>query len=137
MEPPLTISCSQARLPVDGVGCIQLSCWPKESHRNPQNPRADAKTQGCSLRADISTPLLRAISTQLTENGVEVVPTWNLHSYVLLRFVQEHTLQATKRETRTPIQVIELLTYNLSCLQNTLGQWWWHELVGVANQCLI
>lgn len=84
---------------MDGLGCIRLSCWPKESHRNPQTAQADAKTQGCSLKADISTPLLRTTSTQLTENGVEVVPTWNLYSYVLLHFVQEYTLQATKRET--------------------------------------
>jgi hypothetical protein len=34
-ESELAIFCSQARLQVVELGCIQLSCWPKESHEDP------------------------------------------------------------------------------------------------------
>ena len=36
-ESQLAISCSQARLPVVGLGCIQLSHCPRGSHKNPQS----------------------------------------------------------------------------------------------------
>lgn len=49
MESPLAIFCSQVSLPVDGMGCIQLSCWLSGSRRNPQTAQADAKAQGCFL----------------------------------------------------------------------------------------
>ena len=43
--------------------------------------------------------LPRTIPTQLMEHReVKLVPTWSLHPYILTPFVQESTLQATKRE---------------------------------------
>lgn len=79
MEPLLVISCSQARCPVDGLDCIQLSCWPRGSHRNPQTVQADATTKGCALKT--STPLLRTTSTPLIEHGeAELGLTWMEHS---------------------------------------------------------
>ena len=44
--------CSQARLLVEGLSCIQLSCWPKGSYGNSQTIQADAKIEGCSLQTD-------------------------------------------------------------------------------------
>lgn len=46
------ISCFQARLPVSGLGCFQLSFCPMGSHWNLQTTQAVAKTKGCSLQGD-------------------------------------------------------------------------------------
>ena len=40
MEPLLAISCHPGKLPVLGLGYIQLSCWAKGSHGNPQITQA-------------------------------------------------------------------------------------------------
>ena len=38
----------QARIPGEGLGCIQFSCWSRVPHGNLQTTQAAAKTQGCS-----------------------------------------------------------------------------------------
>lgn len=78
-----------------GLHCIQLSCWPWKSHGNPQTTPTLAKTMGCSLKSDNWAPLLRTALTEL----IALVPTCRLHSYHLVSFVWEDTLQAPKRET--------------------------------------
>ena len=42
-ESQLAISCSKAKLPAVGLGCIQLSCWPMEI--DPQTTKGVAKTK--------------------------------------------------------------------------------------------
>jgi len=36
----------QTKLPVTELGFIQLSCWPRESHGNPQTMQAVARIMG-------------------------------------------------------------------------------------------
>jgi hypothetical protein len=50
MESQLAISCSQARFPAEGLGCIPLTFWPRESHGKPHTISADAKINSCSLQ---------------------------------------------------------------------------------------
>lgn len=97
----LAISSSQARLPVEGLGCIQLSCSPKWSHRNPQTTQTGAKTEGCFLQTDSRVPLLRTTSTSLTEHerqkhGAFTPMFWSVW--------WGNTLQAIKRQMWTASQ---------------------------------
>ena len=50
MEAQVAISCSHTRMPEEGLGCIQLSCWPCgeelwEDSQNSPTTQADAKTK--------------------------------------------------------------------------------------------
>jgi hypothetical protein len=77
-ESELAIFCSQAELPVAVLDCIQLSCWPRVFHGNLQTTQDDVRAEGCSLRNDNRTALLRTSSTQLIEHGeVELVRAWS------------------------------------------------------------
>jgi hypothetical protein len=49
MESQLGIFCNHTRLPVAGLGCIQLNYWPWWSYGNPQTMHAIAKIPSCSL----------------------------------------------------------------------------------------
>ena len=74
-ELQLDISCHPMKLPVLGIGYIQLSCWPKGSHGNSQTTQAVVRTIGCSSQTDGKAPVLKITPTQLTEHGeVELVP---------------------------------------------------------------
>lgn len=73
-------------------------------------------------------------SSQLIECGeFNLVPAWSLHPYVLVYFVQEETLLATKMWISTQPQ-------NLWLIICPACKMWWNsggkELVGVANKCL-
>ena len=68
-ESYLAISCHQTQLLVPGLGCIQLSCWPRGSHENPQTTQAVANTMGCSMKNDSGAPLLRTTPTQPSGHG--------------------------------------------------------------------
>lgn len=48
-ESQLAILCHQMKLPAPGLGYIQLSCWPKGFHGNPQTTQAVAKTVDTGL----------------------------------------------------------------------------------------
>ena len=99
------IFCSQARLLMVGIGYIWLSCWVRGSPGYRQTTQTDSRTEDFSLKTDSRAPLLRTTSTQLTEcSKIKLVPTWNLHLYVLVSLVWESTLWATERETWTLIQ---------------------------------
>ena len=69
---------------------------------NSPKTQAVTKTMGCSLQADSiggTGELLRTTPTQLIENGeVKLVPTWNLHAYILVSVGLEGILQDTERE---------------------------------------
>lgn len=52
-ESELAIYCIQARLPVVGLGCIQVSCWLSRSHGDPQTTQADDRTKGHSWQTYI------------------------------------------------------------------------------------
>jgi hypothetical protein len=95
----LTISCHQTKLPVLGLGFIQLSCWPKAIHGNPQITLAVAKTMNSSLKPDNKTPLLKTISIQLLECGeIKQDHTMNLHPHFLMSMTWKVPLKASKRE---------------------------------------
>lgn len=48
MEFQLAVSCYQAGLPVVGLGCIWLGCWPvRGSCESPQTTKADARIEDC------------------------------------------------------------------------------------------
>ena len=131
------VSRGQARLLLERLGCIQLSCWPRGSHENLETTQADAKTKGCSLKTAIGAPWPKTIFTQLIEHReVELVLPRNPHPYVRVSLVWEGTLQASKRETWMPTQPQNLPpTIFTACniCQGKSGP----EIVGVANQCLI
>lgn len=74
-ESQLVISCHQTKPPALGLSHIQMSCWLRVSHGNPQTTQTDAKTVTYSRQMDSETPLLRTTSTQCIEYGEEFVPT--------------------------------------------------------------
>lgn len=51
------------------------------------NNQAVAKTMGCSLQTDSRALLPRTTPTPLIEQEVKLVPTWNLHPYILVSLV--------------------------------------------------
>lgn len=63
-ESQMAICCSQARLPMLGVGCIKLNCWSGNSRGDPQTTQSDARTEGCSPETDKGVPL-RSMSSSL------------------------------------------------------------------------
>jgi hypothetical protein len=96
-----------------------------------------AKTKGFSHPTEIRPPLLETTPTQFTEHGdAELVPTWSLHTYVLVSWVQEDTLQVTDRETWTSTHPEELKPTVYPTCKVFYGNGG-TELVGVTNQCLI
>lgn len=69
MKSQLGISCFQVRLPVAGLGYIQLSCWQKGSHGNSQTTQAVTKTKGCFTKTDSGVQLPETTPIQPTEHG--------------------------------------------------------------------
>ena len=68
----LAISCHQMKLPVPGLGYIQLNFWWKGSHGNPQ-AQAVAKRLNCSPPTDSK---VRMLKTPCTPHGEgKLVPT--------------------------------------------------------------
>lgn len=85
----LTISCHQMKFPVQKLCYIQLNCWPKNSHRNPQETQNVVRAIGGSPQTDSKTPLLKKTPIQLTEDReVELVLTQNCNPYILVSFLQ-------------------------------------------------
>lgn len=70
---------SQARLLLEELSYIQISCWSRGAHRNPSENKLLLRQ-----RVAFSNVTLGPISknnTQLIEHeGVEMVPTWKLHT---------------------------------------------------------
>ena len=63
------------------------------------SPNNSGRCQDCSPQTDSKSPLLKTVSTQLTEHGeVELVPTYSLHPYILTPVIQEDILHTPKRE---------------------------------------
>lgn len=90
----------QAKLPLAGLGCIQLSCWPRGPHGNSQNTQVMAETEGCSTQMDSRVRMPRVTPTQFIEHREDKpVPARSPLSYLLVSLIQEGTLQAMKRET--------------------------------------
>lgn len=76
IEFQLAISCHQMKFPVQELCYIQLNCWPKISHRNPQETQAVVKAICGSPQIDSKTPWLKKTPTHLTEHReVELVLT--------------------------------------------------------------
>lgn len=88
-ELQLAISCHQLKFPVQKLCYIQLNCWPKISHRIPQEIQDVVKAIGGSPQTDSKTPLLKKTPTQLTEHRkVELVLTQNCDRYTLVSSLQ-------------------------------------------------
>ena len=111
----LDIFCTQARLPVEGMYYIQLSCWPRGFHGNSQATQADAKTNGSSAQAHSEASLWKT-SIQLIEHGeAKLVPIWNIPPvFQSLRYVKVLWRQPKTNIDTNP--AIQCLTYNLSCV---------------------
>ena len=89
--------------------------------RTSQSTQAVAKTMGCSPLTDSKAPLLKTTTTQfIAYRKVELVSVWNLHPYPLVSGLE--SLQKEKPG-------YQLLSYNLSDLEDGLG-WWWHRTCG-------
>lgn len=61
------------------IGCIQMSCWTKEPHRNPQILLTIAKAMGCSTQNDRKTLMLKMITYFIEHEEVVLVPNQILH----------------------------------------------------------
>lgn len=71
-----------------GLGCKQLSCWPRVSQENPQTTQAVDKTS-CFLKTDSMAPLLRITPIDPIEHReFHLVPTWRLCSHILVLLMQ-------------------------------------------------
>ena len=74
------LSCHQFKIPVPGLGFIQLSSWLRGSHGSLQTTEAIAKKIGCFSQTDIKDSLLKMTLTELIDLGKdEMVLIWNLH----------------------------------------------------------
>ena len=69
---------------VPGLGYIQWTCQPKESHRNPQTTHAVTPN-----KMDGKVPLLKTTPIQLSEHGGIERSTQCLHPYVLVSLIQD------------------------------------------------
>lgn len=58
-ESQMATCCSQARLPMLGVGCIKFNCWSRDSCGDPQTTQCDARAEDCSPQTDKGAPLLK------------------------------------------------------------------------------
>jgi hypothetical protein len=67
----------------------------------------------CSPQTDSKALLLKSTPTQVTDHGeVELVPTLNLHSYILVSLVQEGILQTTKKRNISSNPATNILIYS-------------------------
>jgi hypothetical protein len=84
-EPQMAISYHQIKLPVSGMSYImQLSCWPRWSHKNSQTTQAVIKAINCTLQTDHKAPLLKTTPMQLIKHGdIVLLSTQSLHLYLL------------------------------------------------------
>jgi hypothetical protein len=80
MESQMIISCHKTRLPVAGMGCIQLNCRPCKSHGNLQT-QDEAKAKGCSPQTNKRTPLLRTAQINNPCNMEKL--SWCLHEALI------------------------------------------------------
>lgn len=124
------------RFPLVILGCIQLSCWPKRSHANPQTIQPVAETMGCFPKSNSRT-LLSTTSTQLSKNGKVWAGMFREPSpYIWVSLVKKGNVQAIRRKTQTPTQSQNLWPKVCSpykICQNNGGT----KLGRLANQCLI
>lgn len=114
----------QASFPVADLGCIQFGWWPSSSRGKPETIQAVAKTKDWSLEADSRFSIAEEnihpshwIWISLADEYIEPSP---LHSSVFE--VRRYSISYRKRNMDTS-PTTKPITYNLSRLQNMLGQW--------------
>lgn len=123
-----TIFCSQARLPMMGVGYNWSCCWLSRSYKDPQTIQADARIQVHSLKTDRRAPLLKT-STQLIEHReVKLVHAWSLHPYFLDTGRKQKPRHQPNHKALPGL--IICLAYKICCGNGGV------EFVGAVNQCL-
>ena len=95
---------SPTRLPVKGLGCIQLSCWLSGSHGDPLITQAVAETKGWSLKTVCGNPIAEDNPTQISDHGeAKLVPVWSPHPNITVSSVWKGLCRLLK-EMWTPIQ---------------------------------
>lgn len=89
MDSKLAIACSQARLPVEVLGCICLSCWLKGSCGDDlPTIQVAAITEDCSLQTVSGALFPRTRCKELIEcEEIELMPSWSLQPYILVSVV--------------------------------------------------
>lgn len=129
----LNIEASTSRT---GLQSSQLSCWLRGSLENPQTTHAIAKAKGCCLQTEIKAPLLRT-------NPHRIYWIWRSKTDVYMELsalssslfsAERYSVHYQKRNININ-PVIKTLTYNLSCLENMVGQWW-HRTCGICQPIL-
>lgn len=101
-----------------GVICSQLNCWPKVSHVNLTKSRLLLR-QNVAICKLI---LARTRPTQFTAHGTGAC----MEPFLLCSSffgVGRYSEDQRKRNMDNNPDT-ELLTFNLNCLHNILGQWW-------------
>lgn len=79
----MVITCHQTRLPIAGLGCIQLNCWPTEIHKQPK-----LLLKRGMLSANLQQGPIADDNIWLYNHGeVRLVPIWSL-PHILVSLVQ-------------------------------------------------
>lgn len=115
-----------------GMCCINLSCWPKVFHENPQTTQVLAKKMSFPPQTNYGSPLPKATLTQLIEHEKK----WHLacieppstHSSVF--GAKRHSVGSQKRNTNTN-PAIKHLNCNMSYLQDMMEQNLWEQPTSV------
>lgn len=129
------IFCCQARLPVVGLGDIQLRYWLRGvggSCGDAQTTEADAGTEDGSPETDSGGPSPRTTSTQLTGQGEgQLVPAWSLNPDLLISpfCVGGYSAGYQKRNVDTILATKPVIN-NQCCLWDVQ---WWHRICGSSQ----
>lgn len=131
MKYQLAVFYSQARLLMVGLGCICFSCWLNRSHGDPSTIQAGARTKGLCQKTYNRVPFPKTTHTQLIEfrDGELEDGSLYLLSSLFSRGLYSSGYQKRNMDTH---QTTKPFTYNLSCMQDVLGQWCLRTW-GVAN----
>lgn len=112
-ESHLVISCHQTRLPVPGLACIQLCCWPRKSHENLQTTEAVANTMCYCMENHSRAPLLKITPIQhIGYREVNMAPT-PLHFSV---FAMGRYYAGYLKKNKNADPTTKPLTHDLLCL---------------------
>lgn len=124
MESYLVISRNHTRFPVVGLDGIQLRCWRRGPHRNPQTIQTVAKAKVYFPQNHSEALLSRTRVTQPIEyEEVELVPTWSPHPCVLVSWCRNVLFRLLKEKCGHE-HSHEILTLQSIFLRSMLRKWW-------------
>ena len=134
----LAMSCNQVRIPVAGLGCIQLSFGQGVPWISPNNP--DSLIQKFGFHEEIAGHHYWEQHSQNSFNMEKLI--WCLYgtlhsslfvlgkysagySQLLSPILSPQNKKTNKQTNMDSKPATKPFTCNLSCLQNMLGQWWY------------